>query len=221
MKPTSTSIEKLHVLNRDLLKLRVKVDSKYSSLGASQPFHFRSHTSQEALSGIIELEEDPEHVVQGMLRWMYCPGRLPSEHLMDVYKQCRHAESVRHDPDSPKCQLGFFGLFIGLHELADKYDVPGLTQYARIFLDYELRWSGHYDHYGLDFKGLLKIVDKAYNSAGPNDVLRAIMVEHIICQCRRSIPSWTSSICGLFLEHREFAEDLLRSLLTEPQTTRT
>ena len=128
-------IGKWHVLNRNLSKLHVKVDSKYLSLGSSQPFQFRLYAYQEALSGIIQLEEDPEHVVRGMLQWMYCPGTFVHEHLMDVHKQCQHEESIGHDPDSANCQLGFFGLFIGLHELADKYDVPGLADYACIFLD--------------------------------------------------------------------------------------
>ena len=147
---------------------------------------------------------------------MYCPGDFVHEHLMDVFKQCQHDESVEHDPDSPKCQLGFYGFYIGLYELADKYDVHKLARYAWSFLDVILP-SWRYDSlHGPGFKEFLKVIDKAYNSAGPNDVLRAVMIKFVVCRCRKFYYPWSPSMCGLILEHHEFAEDLLESLLTKP-----
>ena len=169
---------------------------------------------------MIELEEDLDHVVQGMLQFMYCPGDIVHEHLMGVYKQCLHDESVGHDPDNPKCQLGFYGFYIGLHELADKYDVPQLAKYAWGFLDVRLP-SRHYDSlHGLGFKEFLKVIDRAYGSAGPNDDLRAVMIKFVVVRCREFRYPWSESMCGLILEHGEFAEDLLRFLLVGPRPAR-
>lgn len=150
---------------------------------------------------------------------MYCRGWFVYGHLNDVFKQCQHDDSVRHDPDSPKCQLGFFGFFIGLHQLADKYNLPGLEQYAYIHLDYELRKSRHFSYYRLGFEEFLKVIDKAYDSACSNDVLRGIMVKHIICECRQFTSSAMPWVCGLVMEHQDFAGDVLRSLLTDPLST--
>ena len=151
---------------------------------------------------------------------MTSPGDVVHENLTGVYKQCLHDESVGHDPDNPKCQLGFYGFYIGLHELADKYAVPQLAKYAYGFLDVILP-SWHYDSlHGPGFKEFLKVIDRAYSSAGPNDALRAVMIKFVIVRCREFKYPWSASMCGLILEHREFAEDLLRSLLIEPPPAR-
>ena len=108
-------------------------DHRVSSLEQNLPLRssrlneFLLEASREATTSVITLEEDSKHAVEAMLEYMY-GLEYPSEHLNNAFSSgfCMHVEATNHSPDDEGWGLWLLELFVELHELGDRYNLPGL-----------------------------------------------------------------------------------------------
>lgn len=98
----------------------------------SPPSIDSSKGKQEGATGIIDLKEEKERPVKGMIEYLYTTN-FTVEDLEKIKDPCLHEcnhEDYLHSFDNDTCFLAPYAFIVDVYTLGDKYDIPGLRAKA-------------------------------------------------------------------------------------------
>ena len=142
--------------------------SNLSTSLAKSKFH------QEGDTGIINLQDEDETLVQVMIDYLYTEELtiIKSAKFSEKKgKTCGHGGND-HSCTDQTCCLWPFGFPIAMYAMGDKYDVPGLRKYSHAYLRkvYDVTTT---DSWADD----VKIFEFAYQQSHKHDELRSWLIE--------------------------------------------